>query len=49
MKKFTNESMIEIIEYLTNYLKDKEDRFLCEFEVLNLDISLDEYRRKVCY
>ena len=43
MKKFTNENMIEIIEYLTNFLKDKEDRFICEFEVLNPDISFEAY------
>ena len=43
MKKFTNENMIEIIDYLTNYLKNKNARFICEFEVLNPDISLNSY------
>lgn len=43
MKRFTNENMIDIIEYLTSYIKDKEDRFICEVEVLNPDISLDAY------
>ncbi|WP_419764515.1 MAG: class I SAM-dependent methyltransferase [Arcobacter sp.] len=43
MKKFTNENMIDIIEYLTNYLKDKEEKFICELEVLNPDISFNSY------
>ncbi len=43
MKRFTNESMIEIIDYLKEYLKDKENRFICEFEVLNPDYSFDAY------
>ncbi len=43
MKRFTNENMIDIIDYLTDYLKDKDERFICEFEVLNPDISLNSY------
>ncbi len=43
MKRFSNENMLEIIEYSTNYLKDKNSRFIYEFEVLNPDISLDAY------
>ena len=43
MKRFTNESMIEIIDYLKEYLKNKENRFICEFEVLNPDYSFDAY------
>lgn len=43
MKRFSNENMVEIIEYISNYLKDKESRYIFEFEVLNPDISLDAY------
>ena len=40
MKKFTNESMYEIIEYFENMLVEKDT---LSFEVLNPDISIDKY------
>ena len=40
MKKFTNETMYEIIEYLENMLVEKD---IVSFEVLNPDIRIDKY------
>ena len=40
MKKFTNESMYEIIEYFENTLFDKD---IVSFEVLNPDICVNKY------
>ncbi len=40
MKKFTNETMYEIIEYLENMLAEKD---IVSFEVLNPDIRIDKY------
>lgn len=40
MKKFTNETMYEIIEYLENMLTEKD---IVSFEVLNPDIRIDKY------
>jgi SAM-dependent methyltransferase len=43
MKKFTNESMQEILEYLQNILSTQKPEFIISFEVLNPDILNSAY------
>lgn len=43
MKKFTNEDLIEISEYLKNKIKNIKAHEIIEFEVLNPDYSMNSY------
>uniref|UniRef100_UPI004048A02E methyltransferase domain-containing protein n=1 Tax=Aliarcobacter sp. TaxID=2321116 RepID=UPI004048A02E len=46
MKKFTNESMFEIVSYLENELKESDD---VSIEILNPSIKIDAYAGEIIY